>query len=536
MASKRMTPAIGTLSISEPFVGIRELKNNLFLNLIFLFASILVLAPALALVPSSNENAYLLLMAQQWDPTLLARDWTFAAPVYSHLIFSYLFGSLTVPFSMETAGWIGRIVSWLLILLALIRLGRHFEIPLWMISLSIFLWLLYQQAPVGAEFVLGTFEAKSVAYIFLFFSLSELVKGRDLLGSFLLGLCFTFHAVVGMWALLAVGLSVLFLRYPIARLLKMAACVLVAVAPGLVVIWPTISGNWTFSQEQAKFFALVAAPFHLDPLSFPKRDVLLLLILFCFNWIYFRSAPHNKTFRFLNYFLLFLGLFSVMGVIARVTGHYRFLFYFPFRLFPVLVPLFFFFCLMSACHQHIPARPAGRGLLFVGIVALLCLPSALGQLIDQAKRHYGYFTQYYDWDDLQKAFIWVSINTPKDSTVILPPWRKESFYLTKRATIAHWASPRMDRIEEWQERIKALIGDFSIEDEHLGQKWEAHYNQLSETEIASIVGKYGGEYLVSEGSYRYPILFDSGTYRVYSLPVTISRSTQPSTSATALPK
>lgn len=537
MATKPIIPAVGTRSISEPLIGLLELKNNLFLNLTFLLASVLVLAPSLGPVPSSNENVYLLFLGQQWDPTLLARDWTFAGPYYGHLIFSFLFGSLTVVFSLETVGWIGRILSWSLILIAFIRLGRHFEIPLWMISLGIFLWLLYQQSPVGGEFVLGTFEAKSIAYIFLFFSLSELIKGRDVLGSFLLGLCFTFHGVVGMWALLAVGLSVLFLRYPVARLVKMAACVLVSAAPGLIVIWPTISGNWTLSQEQAKFLALVAAPFHMDPLSFPKRDVFLLLILFCFNWLYFRSVPNNKTLRFLNYFLLFLGLFSLMGVIARLTGFYRFLFYFPFRLFPVFVPLFFFFCLMSVCHHgQALARPAGRWLLTVGIVALLCLPAAMGQFIHQAELHYRMWATYYDWDDLQKSFLWVSENTPKDSTIILPPWRKESFYLSKRATIAHWASPRFDRFAEWQERIRALMGDFSIEDDHLLKKWEDHYNQLSETEIASIAAKYGGDYLVSEGTYAYPILFDSGTYKVYSLPRNGLRSSQPSKPQSAFAK
>src|SRR5215471_4750338 len=112
-----MSPAIDTLGVSETFAGIQGLKNNLYLNLAFLMASVLVLAPSLGYVPSSNENTYLLLMAQQWDPTLLARDWTFAAPVYSHLIFSSLFGLLTILFSMESAGWIGRILSWLLILL-----------------------------------------------------------------------------------------------------------------------------------------------------------------------------------------------------------------------------------------------------------------------------------------------------------------------------------------------------------------------------------------------------------------------------------
>ena len=182
------------------------------------------------------------------------------------------------------------------------------------------------------------------------------------------------------------------------------------------------------------------------------------------------------------------------------------------------MPLFFFFSLMSACRHNVLGRSGGRWLLAVGILALLCFPSAIAQLMDQTKRHYGYFTQYYDWDDLQKTFIWVSTNTPKDSTVILPPWRKESFYLTKRATIAHWASPRMDRFPEWQERIKALIGDFSIDDDHIGQKWEEHYNQLSEADISSLVKKYGGDYLISESSYNYPVVFDTGTYKVYSIP------------------
>jgi hypothetical protein len=537
MATKRIVPAAGWLSISEPLGGLLELKNNIFLNLTFLLASVLALAPALGPVPSSNENIYLLYLEKLWDPNVLARDWTFAGPFYGHWIFSYLFGSLTLVFSLETVGWIGRVLSWSLILIALFRLGRHFAIPAWMISLSIFLWLLYQQSPVGGEWVLGTFEAKCIAYIFLFFSLSELIKGRDLLGSFLLGLCFTFHGVVGMWALLAVGLTVLFVRYPAARLIKMGLCVLLSAAPGLIVTLPTISGDWTLSQEQAKFLALVAAPFHLDPLSFPKRDVFLLLILFCFNWLYFRSSPNDKTLRFLNYFLLFLGLFSLMGVVARLTGNYRFLFYFPFRLFPMFVPLFFFFCLMSVCYHRSLTRVGGGWLLGVGILALLCLPGgAVGQLIDQTKRHYGYWAQYYDWDDLQKSFLWVSENTPPNSIIILPPWRKESFYLSRRATIVSWASPRMDRFKEWQERINALIGDFSIEDEHLGRKWEDHYNQLSETEIASIIAKYGGEYLVTEGTYNYPVLFDSGTYRVYSLPASGSRSTQSSMPASVFHK
>src|SRR5262249_7776161 len=155
------------------------------------------------------------------------------------------------------------------------------------------------------------------------------------------------------------------------RLIQMALWVLVASLPGLIVIWPTVSGNWTLTQEQAKFLALVAAPFHMDPFSFPKRDLFQLLILFGFSSLYFFIFSDNKKFRFFHYFLIALGLFFLLGFIARSAEHYRFLFYFPFRLFPVLAPLFFFFSLMSVCKNNVLTRRGGRWLLTVGILALL---------------------------------------------------------------------------------------------------------------------------------------------------------------------
>ena len=78
----------------------------------------------------------------------------------------------------------------------------------------------------------------------------------------------------------------------------------------------------------------------------------------------------------------------------------------------------FFFCLMSVCYHARLARPGARWLLAVGILALLSLPSAVGQFIQQAKFHYGMWETYYDWDDIQKSFLWVGENTPRNATVI----------------------------------------------------------------------------------------------------------------------
>lgn len=511
-------------SIGTSSSRLANLANSLPLNLAFLLASVLALAPALGPVPSSNENLYLLYLLKAWDPSFLARDWTFAGPFYGHWIFSYIFGSMTVFMPLETVAWIGRVLTWILLLLGLIQIGKQFRIPLSLISLAIFLWLLYQQAPVGGEWVIGTFEAKGIAYICLFFALAELMKGRDLWGACLLGLCYTFHGVVGMWALLAAGASVLFLRYPFARLLKMAAVVFVAAAPGLVVTLPVFLGDWSVSRADAEFLAAVAAPFHLDPLSFPKRDLALLAILFAFNVLTYRSSLVNNPLRLLHYFSLALGLFFLVGIMARLAGHYGFLLYYPFRLFPIFVPLLFFFSLMNVCYHRAVVGRAGVTLLSVGVLALLSLPGALGQLIQETKLHQRMWATYYDWDDLQKCFLWVEKNTPEDATIIMPPWKKESYYLTRRATIANWATPRMDRFGEWRQRIAALVGESSADDEHLGRKWADHYSDLSEPEIAALAAKYGGEYLISESQYAYPIAFASGTYKVYALPDAASKS------------
>src|ERR1051325_8790713 len=172
MEPKRIVAAVEPLSITESWAMLSDLKNNLLLNLIFLVASVLLLAPALGPVPSSNENVYLLYLAKLWDPTLLAGDWTFAGPLYGHLIFSYFFGVFTLWFPLETVAWAGRLLCWILILWGLLEVGKHFRIPVWMASAAIFLWLLYQQSPVGGEWILGTFEGKCVAYIFLFFGLA----------------------------------------------------------------------------------------------------------------------------------------------------------------------------------------------------------------------------------------------------------------------------------------------------------------------------------------------------------------------------
>jgi hypothetical protein len=51
---------------------------------------------------------------------------------------------------------------------------------------------------------------------------------------------------------------------------------------------------------------------------------------------------------------------------------------------------------------------------------------------------------------------------------------------------------------------------------------EYNYNQLKERDIASLIERYGTEYLVSSATYRYPVVFSSGIYKVYLIKNSLS--------------
>ena len=162
----------------------------------------------------------------------------------------------------------------------------------------------------------------------------------------------------------------------------------------------------------------------------------------------------------------------------------------------------------------------GRGLLLAGLLALATFGNPVDVFADRVTKHYSMWTQ--EEEDVQRAFRWIAANTPASSIIISPPWRNDSFYLSRRGQIASWWVPRFDRLIDWRERLESIAGDVArvtpgttaARLEHM----TAHYNQLTATDIASLTEKYRAEYLVSSARYRYPVLFDTGTYKVYWLP------------------
>ncbi len=500
--------------IERSALWIYRLLLNPRVNVFGLFLFILVTHGAPVPEPLT-EYLYLPCLVKQYNPSFMSSDWTLSGPWYEHLVFNMTFGLFALVMPLEWVGWLGRLGCWVLFALGFQRLGERLRIPPWMTSLAVALWLLKGQSIVASSWMIGGFEAKSLGYLFFIYSLNAFLRERRYLGSLLLGLSFSFHPAVGLSGGLAIGFSLLFQHKSWRELSTLAGLVFLAALPGAISIFLLLGQGGTSDPEIWKFITLTHSHHHFDPLSWARRDIVFTYLLFGFSWLYYRDHRSDKVLRFLFYIQLFLGLFFALGLFWRITGQYTLLRYFPFRLFPLLVPLLFLLQIMHAFLFH-REHPLGTVTAVIGLLGLLGFGNTFGQFVDRINLNRGYYATYKD--PAARSFQWIKHNTPKDAMMIAPPWRGDSIFLSQRGQIASWWAIRYDKLAEWRLRISEILGEIPQASAKKQQElMERRYRGLSLKKLRVLSRKYNTRYLVSPTTYRLPVLFKTSTYKVYSL-------------------
>ena len=497
------------------FDKITKQKDNPILMFLLLFTIILVLQgwP----VPSENEFIYLLRLKKRFDPSYLLNDWTFAGNFPEHWLFNVVFGPLTLIFPLKIVGWFGRTLCWSSGIIAFYQLGRYLGISRWMTAISVSLWLLYGQALIAHAYIIQAFQASCLAYVLLLWAFVAFFAEKHRTASVLLGLCFSFHPSVGLFGIAAFGLAVLFSKLPANKLFEFGILTILFALPGLLPLISSVTGKGSGSADDWKFIALAIFPNDLNPSYWPLRDIILIYVLFLFNWLHSRKLDKTKPLRFIIYFQLSVAAFFTLGLVFRYTDQYQFLKYGPCRLFPPFVLLFFFFQLMNA-FKNWGIVNFGNKVALVGLIGLLSLGNPIATFYDRIISNYTLWTRHED--NIEKAFRWMANNTPNGSVAILPPWRFDSWYLTNRAQVVSLRVMTIDRIPEWRERATAVLGgNISVKpkSDTWGSAHEPIYNDLTEDMIDSISNKYGASYFVTKQNYNYPTLYASGSYKVYHL-------------------
>lgn len=461
-------------------------------------------------VPYSNEFLYLLRL----EPNFLPHDWTFSEPANEHWFFNFIFGFPARFCSPQVVGWAGRIAVWCGSLVALLKLGRRWEIPLWAIAVSIFVWLAFAQAVVNDEWIFGGFEAKTIAYVCLLCALLEFSKEKIIAPAALLGLAFSFHPAIGLWAIFAVGAALLFEKVSALDLVKVVGVTGLFSLFGLLPLLAEQTSAAASSFDDWQFVVLYRVPWHLDFFQFSKSGVLLLFVMLLFNCA---AVWKSESFalRFLLKFQIALALFFVFGGVLRWLEFYPLLRLMPMRLFPILTPLFFIFTVFQIVPRLGNKRRQIAAALFAVLVVAALNP--FGKGYDQIRETARTWTAAAD--DFEIAARWLAVNTPPDALVIQPPHRRDFWYHSRRASVVSFAYPTYNRLGEWRARVADLTGDAPLANgEAARAEIETAYNQLSGEQIERLKNKYAATHLVSRAVYSYPIIFATEAYKVYRLP------------------
>jgi len=469
-------------------------------------------------VPTGNEEHYLVVLRGMWDPSFLPNDWTFSTSLPDRWTFDAIFGALALIVPVEALGWGGRLACWVLSLWAILRIGRRLAIPLPLASLAAALWILMGQSLVGGEWMIGWFEAKAVAWVFLLHAIDAAMGGRWTRAAACAGLAATFHPAVGVVGGASLALAVLVVHRPLRDLWKPALVGIATALPGIVQTGLMTIGSEPSTVDDWRFLSTSFLRIHMDASTFDLGLLAALVLSIAFTLAWARRMGDRPAFRILAWLHVLPALLFGVGLAAHAAGAWNLMALTPYRLLPA-ISLLAFFLAMASMAAEAAVGATGIAAPLLAAAALLCLPALPGMI--KAERNVLAKAWRSPPDAYALAFDWIAANIPDGEIGLVPPWRGDGTLRSRHGQVVHCAMPRYDRLSEWHRRMEALLGDVTTADSRdLGLSWvraKAAWKSLSEADVRRLASQYHASYLVSEAAYSLPPAFQAGDVKVYRL-------------------
>ncbi len=484
-------------------------------------------------IPAVNEPHYLAKAKNYWDSSWCAND-LFLQSFPAHRVFYQTFGWLTLWLDLATVAVIGRVVglallaaSWTSLVGRLQRDDSCSKSATALLSAWLFLGL-QAIGNLSGEWLIGGFESKVIAYAFVFWSVAAMLHRRLLIAAVCSGVAISFHPIVGLWHVAALGIAELSnLKFQISdfrfqisyfqasrRWLMAATLLAVTALPGL---WPAIrmlsSGDASDALRANYIQVHYRLKHHLDPMDFNRVDCvgygLLAVLGLVVVIVSSRRQKLAQRDRWWIGYVVAAGLFALAGwwvgygprPIQFMPGYQwrmALLKFYPFRLFDLLLPI--------AVASLLPRLVSRRLLWPIGCVGLgLALMSAqlFPPRIPAAMKA--------DWRD---ACRWIAVNTPADA-VFLTPKEAEAFkWFAERSEYVNKKDCPQDAkgIVEWNRRLRLIT------------KWsEASFASdatYSADELRDLVRRTGVRFAIIRADVRYEadLLYANETYKILRLP------------------
>lgn len=465
-------------------------------------------------VPGNDEAHYLPKAKHYWNPGWCPND-HFLNSADAHQVFTWTFGWLTLWFPLSAVAWMGRVLAWGFLAWSWRRLSFALvPKPMFaLLSAGLFLTL-SQRCQLAREWVVGGFEAKEIAYAFVWLALEAIVRNRWNRAWLFLGVGSSFHVIVGGWSVLACVVTWLLAGKDRPKAWSQAPALaggLLLALPGLL---PAVALTWGVDREtisQAnEIYVFARLSHHLVPHGFEASRIvshLALLIAWIGLAIYVRiDEPQRRLQGFvlgaviitLAGWLIDLSLLSHPRLAAAVLRYYWF------RLVDASLPMGVSLALLGIVYRMEPKRPvtaqwaAAALLLAAGLnLGISCYSKRLDprsgadiqglpvrgvnpeQTRDQIDREWRATCQ------------WIALHTPPDA-MFLTPRRQQTFkWNTGRGEVFCWKDVPQDAggLVEWDKRRQRIFPDPPSSS-------DADLLRHSDDELVQICRNYGADYFV----------------------------------------
>ena len=307
-----------------------------------LFIFLLLCLNLLSFVPGDNEETYFALAKQYMDPNWIPHSFTFTEWVGTRFLFQHIAGFALRYLSFEQLTFWGRMANFLLYAFPLACIFRELRIRNSGILLIMQLYVMNvnTQSFFGMEWIFGGFEGKTLAYVFVFWGLYAMLRGRHQGAAACAAVASYFHILVGGWFFVLVWLYCVIRERDVKRALVTGLTYAAIVAPFVAYLGSYLTDSrtvingvdvdWVYS-----FFRNThhTAPMHREGAMqkvLPRVVASLALLLVCAFG--FRKWKDEDVSRLNTIVLITLGMVFLGLAVTYVDVHGRLLKYYLFRI------------------------------------------------------------------------------------------------------------------------------------------------------------------------------------------------------------
>lgn len=495
--------------------------------------------------PAVNESHYIPKAKHTWDSEFAPGD-LFLQSHDAHFLSSTLAGMAARIMSMDAVAWLGRTISWCLLALAWSLVCQSIRLPIALRPFALAAWLLgIHYGNWAGEWVVGGFEAKTIAYPLVLCGLAAVVAGQWKWVWLAMGGAMAWHPIVGGWAGLSAGIVWLIDGHLKTELPKQLPWLIAGAGVALIGVVPAASGlggpDVIDNVSAAQVHVFLRLPHHLSPQLFSQPRhwaAAITFAIFILTTLMFASTTRHRRLKIngddslcrkgLQRLLIcswVAVVFSFIGLaidwclsVPRPDIAARLLRFYWFRWSDVVVPmassLIIWNWLATAITPSatesslsVPNRQHSltRFLLPLAMLATMfalgsrlqlgeqrLVPAADRLIVESVGRNAVVTDRYVDW---LAVCQWIREHTPRDSLWLTPKYQQSFKWHAQRAEVVCWKDVPQDNasVIEWYHRIQNCAPP---------RDSQGQIRDWTTDELMKLAAQYGARWILLDRTYQ----------------------------------